>query len=178
MEGRVVLTALQTFIPGNCALYDSAYGKGQVSRKLTFNVWFFDDHIPLLRGQLRVSIALDTSVVARFLLPLPRSLDNPDIPIQRKLGETLDLPARLRPLYLQPIDARPLADAEHNPRVVRRKKTASAHLHPLPFQFAGLVGDAGSDRVRIRLAPDQMHPQPMILATDFVLQQDRRAVIR
>jgi hypothetical protein len=75
-----------------------------------------------IAGSLRRSIRrfdceLPTGL-AEGLLPLPGSLDDRDVAVERELGKALERPAGLRPLDFQPVDFRSRTQPEHHPRIV------------------------------------------------------------
>src|SRR5882724_4730021 len=115
-------------------------------------------------------------VVSRWLNPrrlatgdyLPVTLHNRDVPVDGKVGKSLCPATGKRPLHFQPIDLRPGAEAQHNPRVVIRQVASTANFHAASFQIARLVRNSSADSIGIRLLADQFQPEPVILTADVI----------
>src|SRR5256885_6634753 len=62
--------------------------------------------------------------------------------------------------------------------ILRRKIASSAHFHAPAFQVSSLVGDNGTDSVRIGLFPSEMNSQPVIVPAGIVTEkEDRKSVV-
>ena len=69
------------------------------------------------------------------------------------------------------------AQTKHHAWIVRRQEASAANLHSRALQVAGLIGKACTDRVGIRLTPNELHPEPMILLAYIIAQQDGCTVV-
>src|SRR5260370_11303993 len=111
------------------------------------------------------------------LLPLPSSLNNSNVAIDRQIREALDAPSGLRPLHFQPIDLRAFPDSQYHAGIMRRQETPSANFHAVALQIARLIRDSRPDGIGIGLASDQAHAEPMIVPASIVAQQNGCGII-
>ena len=89
----------------------------------------------------------------------------------------LDGSTRLRPFDFEPIELRPIPNAQHHARIVRGEVASAADFHAATLQIAGLVRDASANRVDICFLANQLKSQPVIQAAGVVLQEDGRLVV-
>lgn len=71
-----------------------------------------------VRCSVSKAIRMATLIRQPTLFPLSRPFDNRDVTVDRQINNALDLAARLRPLDLDPVELRSLADAQNNAWVV------------------------------------------------------------
>src|SRR5215469_12420960 len=85
--------------------------------------------------------------------------------------------ARLWPLDLYPIQLGSSPQPKHHAWIVRGKITAAANFHAAALQVPRLIRDYGAQGVDISLFPHQLQPNPVVLVSRVVLQENRSLVI-
>src|ERR1700751_2864336 len=114
---------------------------------------------------MQVPVA-DCSIISIFPV-----LHNCDIAIDGQVREAVNLAAGLWPLYFQPVNLCPFADAEYDPRIMSRQITSAAHFHAAAFEIACLVCNSRTNSIRVCFFSNQIYAKPMIVASDIVLQK-------
>src|ERR1700751_2981673 len=76
------------------------------------------------------------------LFPLPFPFHDGNVAVDREIREPLDLAARERPFYFEPIQLFPLLQAQNHAGIVRGKITSAAYLHSSSLQVPRLIGEA------------------------------------
>src|SRR5271167_3332602 len=78
------------------------------------------------------------------------ALDDGDVFIDGQFGKLFRFAAGLGPLHFQPLNFRPLTDAEDHSRVVRRQVTSATNFRSAALEVSRLIGKARANGVAVR----------------------------
>src|ERR1039457_5624430 len=105
------------------------------------------------------------------------AFDNPNVAIQRNVGNLVHLLARGGPVNLDAIYLCGFADPQHFPGVVRRKIAAAVVLEAGTFLAGRGPVDLSANRVAVARYAFELETHPVAARSGVVLQQHRSAAV-